>query len=87
LPRREQATKHETGGLCEAALEKADNPTRPVLSYLTGYVAFFGGDYKTAITELESEPGRPVHLMLIAQSYERVATLRVPGILRQGDGQ
>ena len=37
----------------KAALDKANNPDQaPFFPYLTGYVAFYGGDYKTAITEL-----------------------------------
>ena len=38
-------------GAAKVALEKANNPNQaPFLPYLTGYVAFYGGDYKTAIT-------------------------------------
>ena len=57
----------------KAALEKANNPNQaPFLPYLTGYVAFYGGDYKTAITELEKASQEdPFILMLIAQSYEK----------------
>jgi tetratricopeptide (TPR) repeat protein len=56
-----------------AALEKANNPNQaPFLPYLTGYVAFYGGDYKTAITELEKASQEdPFVLMLLAQSYEK----------------
>jgi tetratricopeptide (TPR) repeat protein len=55
-----------------AALEKANNPNQaPFLPYLTGYVAFYGGDYKTAITELEKASQEdPFILMLLAKSYE-----------------
>jgi tetratricopeptide (TPR) repeat protein len=57
----------------KAALEKANNPDQaPVFPYLTGYVAFYGGDYKTAITELEKANQQdPFILMLLAQSYEK----------------
>ena len=35
----------------KVALEKANNPDQAqFFPYLTGYVAFYGGDYKTAIT-------------------------------------
>ena len=57
----------------KAALEKANNPNQAqFFPYLTGYVAFYGGDYKTAITELEkASQDDPFILMLIAQSYEK----------------
>ena len=57
----------------KAALEKANNPNQaPFLPYLTGYVMFYGGDYKTAITELEKASQEdPFVLMLLAQSYEK----------------
>ena len=56
----------------KAALEKANNPDQALfLPYLTGYVAFYGGDYKTAITELErANQTDPFILVLLAQSYE-----------------
>jgi len=41
--------------------------------YLTGYVAFYDGDYKTAITELrKASQEDPFILILLAQSYEKV---------------
>jgi len=57
----------------KVALEKADNPNQAqFFPYLTGYVAFYGGDYKTAITELEKASQEdPFILMLLAQSYEK----------------
>src|SRR6266404_7765197 len=57
----------------KAALEKANNPDQAqFFPYLTGYVAFYGGDYKTAITELEKASQEdPFVLMLLAQSYEK----------------
>lgn len=55
------------------ALEKANNPDQaPFFPYLTGYVAFYGGDYKTAITDLEKANQKdPFILMLLAQAYEK----------------
>ena len=55
------------------ALEKANNPDQArFFPYLTGYVAFYGGDYKTAITELEkASQDDPFILVLLAQSYEK----------------
>src|ERR1700675_2101199 len=57
----------------KAALEKANNPNQTqFFPYLTGYVAFYGGDYKTAITELRKASQKdPFILMLLAQSYEK----------------
>jgi len=57
----------------KAALEKANNPDQAqFFSYLTGYVAFYNGDYKTAITELhKASQDDPFILLLIAQSWEK----------------
>src|SRR6266436_9078011 len=56
-----------------AALEKANNPDQAqFFPYLTGYVAFYSGDYKTAITELQkASQDDPFILLLLAQSYEK----------------
>jgi tetratricopeptide (TPR) repeat protein len=41
--------------------------------YLTGYVAFYGGDYKTARAELQKADQKdPFILALIAQTYEKL---------------
>jgi tetratricopeptide (TPR) repeat protein len=57
----------------KAALEKANNPDQAqFFPYLTGYVAFYSGDYKTAITELQkASQDDPFILLLIAQSWEK----------------
>jgi tetratricopeptide (TPR) repeat protein len=57
----------------KAALDKANNPDQaPFFPYLTGYVAFYSGDYKTAITDLEqANQEDPFILVLLAQSYEK----------------
>ena len=70
----------------KAALDKANNPDQAqFFPYLTGYVAFYDGDYKTAITELrKASQEDPFILMLLAQSYEKVGDA---ARLRQGDGQ
>jgi tetratricopeptide (TPR) repeat protein len=59
--------------VAKAALEKANNPDQaPFFPYLTGYVAFYAGDYKTAITELgKASQEDPFILVLLAQSYEK----------------
>jgi tetratricopeptide (TPR) repeat protein len=68
---REEAQKQVASA--KAALDKANNPDQAVFfPYLTGYVAFYGGDYKTAITELAKANQEDAFiLMLLAQSYEK----------------
>jgi tetratricopeptide (TPR) repeat protein len=68
---REEAQKQVAAA--KAALDKANNPAQAVFfPYLTGYVAYYGGDYKTAITELgKASQEDPFILMLLAQSYEK----------------
>jgi tetratricopeptide (TPR) repeat protein len=57
----------------KVALDKANNPDQAqFFPYLTGYVAFYGGDYKTAIVDLgKASQEDPLILMLLAQSYEK----------------
>ena len=57
----------------KASLSKAKNPDQErFLPYLTGYVAFYNGDYKTAIAELQKADQRdPLNLVLLAQAYEK----------------
>jgi tetratricopeptide (TPR) repeat protein len=55
------------------ALDKANNPDQVrFYPYLTGYVAFYGGDYKTAINELQkADQNDPLNLVLLGQAYEK----------------
>jgi len=57
----------------KAALDKANNPDQAIfLPYLTGYVAFYAGDYPSAIVDLgKANQDDPFILMLIAESYEK----------------
>jgi len=57
----------------KAALDKANNPDQArFYPYLTGYVAFYTGDYKTAIAELQKADQRdPFILVLLGQAYEK----------------
>jgi len=57
----------------KAALDKANNPDQSrFFPYLTGYVAFYTGDYKTAIADLQKADQRdPLILALLGQSYEK----------------
>ena len=55
------------------ALDKANNPDQMrFYPYLSGYVAFYGGDYKAAIAELQKADQRdPFILVMLAQAYEK----------------
>jgi len=57
----------------KAALDKANNPDQArFFPYLTGYVAFYVGDYKTAIADLQKADQRdPLILALLGESYEK----------------
>jgi tetratricopeptide (TPR) repeat protein len=68
---REDAEKHVSAA--KVALDKANNPDQArFYPYLTGYVAFYGGDYKTAIADLQQADQRdPFILSLLAQAYEK----------------
>ena len=57
----------------KAALDKAKNPDQArFYPYLTGYVAFYTGDYKTAIAELQKADQRdPLNVVLLGQAYEK----------------
>ncbi len=66
-----EAGKHVAAA--KAILDKGTNPEQAqFFPYLTGYVAFYGGDYKTAIADLQQANQRdPFILSLLAQSYEK----------------
>ena len=57
----------------KAALDKANNPDQMrFYPYLTGYVALYTNDYKTAIAELQKADQRDAfNLVLLAQAYEK----------------
>jgi tetratricopeptide (TPR) repeat protein len=57
----------------QAILDKGTNPDQKrFFPYLTGYVALYTGDYKTAITDLQAADQRdPFILCLLAMAYER----------------
>ena len=57
----------------KAALDKANNPEQArFYPYLTGYVAFYTGDYKTAIADLQKADQRdPMILALLGEAYEK----------------
>ncbi len=68
---REDAQKHVDAA--KEYLAKANDPQQEsFLPYLTGYVAFYEGDYKTAIDDLQKANQRdPFILSLLAQAYEK----------------
>ena len=67
-----EAAKHVAAA--KAILDKGviDKAQQAFFPYLTGYVAFYTGDYKTAITDLQQANQRdPFILVLLAQAYEK----------------
>ena len=56
-----------------AILGKGTNPAQDVyFAYLKGYVAFYAGDYKAALADLENaQQSDPFIQCLIAQCYEK----------------
>jgi len=57
----------------KSALDQANNPDQlRFFPYLTGYVAFYSGDYKTAIADLQKADQRDaMNLALLAEAYEK----------------
>ncbi len=73
--RRGQAADAQTHvAAAKAILDKGTNPEQTsFFPYLTGYVAFYGGDYKTALPELQKgNQNDPFILSLIAQTLEKL---------------
>lgn len=68
-----KAKVQEDVAAAKTALEKANNPQQAeFLPYLTGYVAYYGGDYKNAIADLEKANQQdPFILMMLAQAHEK----------------
>ena len=66
-----EAQKHVAAA--KAILDKGTNPDQAqFFPYLTGYVAFYTGDTKTAIAELQKASQRdPFILVLLGQAYEK----------------
>ncbi len=69
--KRDEAQKHVAAA--KAILDKGGNPDQVrFYPYLTGYVALYAGDYKTAIAELQKADQRdPFILSLLAQAFEK----------------
>jgi tetratricopeptide (TPR) repeat protein len=69
--RKDDAQQHLAAA--KAILDKGSNPDQMrFYPYIAGYVAFYGGDYKTAIAELQKGDQKDVFVLsLLAQSYEK----------------
>ena len=69
--RKDEAQKHLAAA--KALLDKGTNPDQVrFYPYIAGYVAFYGGDYKTAIVELQKGDQKDVFVLsLLAQAYEK----------------
>ena len=67
-----EAQKHVAAA--KAILDKGTNPEQvQFLPYLQGYVAFYGGDYKTALDELlKANPNDPFIECMVGQTYEKL---------------
>jgi len=67
-----EAQKHVDNA--KIILDKGTNPQQAAFyPYLVGYVAFYAGDYKNALTELQKgNQNDPFILLLMAQSYEKI---------------
>ncbi len=67
-----EAQKHVA--VARAILNKGTNPEQAqFLPYLQGYVAFYGGDYKTALDELlKANQNDPFIECMIGQTYEKL---------------
>ena len=69
---KEEAAKHVSAA--KAILDKNTNPNQAIFfPYLTGYVAYYAGDYKTARSEFQKADQKdPFILAMLAQSSEKI---------------
>jgi Flp pilus assembly protein TadD len=67
-----EAARHVAAA--EAILDRGTNPDQKAfLPYLTGYVAFYDGDYRTALADLsQANQNDPFILCLLGQTYEKL---------------
>jgi tetratricopeptide (TPR) repeat protein len=67
-----EAQKHVAAA--KAILEKGTNPEQALFfPYLQGYVAFYAGDYKTALEELpKANQNDPFIQCMIGETYEKL---------------
>jgi tetratricopeptide (TPR) repeat protein len=71
----DQAKEHLAA--CKALIDKADNPDQGVFyPYLAGYVAFYSGDYSTAIKQLQLANQKDAFVLcLLGQTYEKLGDM------------
>ncbi len=69
---KEEAQKHVAQA--KAILDKGTNPNQAIFfPYLQGYVAFYGGDYKAALEDLQKANQNDTFIQcLIGQTYEKL---------------
>jgi len=67
-----EAQKHVAAA--KAILDKGTNPEQaPFFPYLKGYVAFYAGDYKAAVEQLQqANPNDPFIQCMMGQTYEKL---------------
>ena len=72
--RGEQAEAQKYVAAAKAILDKSTNPEQAAFfPYLKGYVAFYAGDYKTALDELsKANQNDPFIQCIIGQTYEKL---------------
>jgi tetratricopeptide (TPR) repeat protein len=72
--RGDQAEAQKHVAAAKAILDKGTNPEQaPFFPYLTGYVPFYAGDYKTALAELsKANPNDPFIQCMIGQTFEKL---------------
>lgn len=69
---KEEAQKHVAAA--KAILDKGTNPNQAIFfPYLQGYVAFYGGDYKSALADFEkANQNDPFIQCMIGETYEKL---------------
>ena len=72
--RGDQAEAQKHIAAAKAILDKGTIPEQaPFFPYLIGYVAFYAGDYKTALAELsKANPNDPFIQCMVGQTYEKL---------------
>jgi len=67
----EEAKQHVDSA--KVALDKAKNPDQSrFFPYLTGYVAYYAGDYKSAIADLQkADQQDPLNLLMLGEAFEK----------------
>lgn len=72
--RENQAEAQKHVAAAKSILDKGTNPEQTqYLPYLDGYVAFYAGDYKTALAEFQKiDPNEPFIVCILAQTYEKL---------------